>query len=184
MAVTGSSDLAPGMPAPDFTLPDTRTGNLISLSTLSAGQPALIVFMCNHCPYVIHLLDEMLTLAEEAAERGVNTVAISANDPSTYPQDSPENMAALAHERQFPFPYCFDETQDVARAYGAQCTPEFFLFDAAHRLYYHGQFDNTRPGGKPAHGSDLRQAIDSLLKGLPTPQNSAPSVGCSIKWRG
>lgn len=182
MATSGTSDMSPGTPAPEFELPDTRSGHRISLETL-LGQPVLIAFICNHCPYVIHLLDELVILTDESAEHGVNSVAISANDPISHPSDSPERMKQLAESRNFQLPYCFDESQQVARDYGALCTPDFFLFDARHRLYYHGQFDSTRPGGKPAHGSDLRQAIDSLLKGLPAPDQPVPSIGCSIKWK-
>lgn len=182
MARIESVELSPGTPAPDFTLPDTVSGNDISLAALS-GKPILIVFMCNHCPYVIHLLNELVVLVNEAAIRGVNTIAISANDIERYPQDRPQKMQELARQHDVRFPYCFDESQQVARAYGAVCTPDIFLFDGEHHLYYHGQFDDTRPGRGLAHGADLRQAIDSLLKGLPAPEDTQPSVGCSIKWK-
>lgn len=182
MALIESGNLPTGSPAPEFLLPDTRNGQTVSLGDF-AGQPALIIFMCNHCPYVIHLLDELVRLSDEAATRGVNTIAISANDIVSHPQDNPDKMAQLAEQRSFRFPYCFDETQQVARAYGAVCTPDIFLFDADHRLYYHGQFDDTRPGRGAAHGTDLRQAIDALLNGRPAPTTSSPSVGCSIKWK-
>ncbi|NND92394.1 MAG: thioredoxin family protein [Granulosicoccus sp.] len=182
MVVTESSNLPIGAEAPEFTLPDTREASQVQLSSY-AGQPLLIVFMCNHCPYVIHILEELVTIAREFDQEGVRTIAISANDIVNYPQDAPAKMAALAQRYDVGFPYCFDETQSVARAYGAVCTPDIFLFDSAHRLYYHGQFDETRPGNGKAHGTDLRQACASLLQGKAAPTGVRPSVGCSIKWK-
>lgn len=180
--MTESINLPLGTTAPDFTLPDTRSNLPVSLAD-HAQRSVLIVFMCNHCPYVVHLLDELVLLADEAAQSNVDTIAISANDVTRYPQDSPEKMAELARLKGFSFPYCFDESQTVARAYGAVCTPDIFLFDASHQLYYHGQFDNTRPGQGTAHGADLRSAIQSLVQGMPAPLDTKPSVGCSIKWK-
>jgi peroxiredoxin len=182
MAATQSSDMPIGSTAPDFTLPDARNNQPVTLSNLE-GRPVLIVFMCNHCPYVLHMLDALIEIANTLSREAIATIAISANDIVSYPQDSPVKMAELASARNFEFPYCFDEEQTVARAYGAVCTPELFLLDASHRLYYHGQFDDTRPGGAEAHGSDLRQAATALLKGLPAPTDSRPSAGCSIKWK-
>ncbi len=171
--MTESINLPLGTSAPDFTLPDTRNNLPVSLAE-HTGRSVLIVFMCNHCPYVVHLLDELVSLANEAARNNVDTIAISANDVTRYPQDSPEKMAELANRKDFNFPYCFDESQTVARAYGAVCTPDIFLFDAGHRLYYHGQFDNTRPGQGSAHGADLRSAIQSLVQGMPAPPTRNP----------
>ena len=182
MVKTESINMPLGASAPAFTLPDTRCNLPVSLAE-HAGRSVLIVFMCNHCPYVVHLLDELVSLAHEAARDNVDTIAISANDVTRYPQDGPDKMADLAERKGFDFPYCFDESQTVARAYGAVCTPDIFLFDADHRLYYHGQFDNTRPGQGRAHGADLRSGIQSLVRGMPAPVDIKPSVGCSIKWK-
>lgn len=186
MVSTESNVLPVGTPAPAFTLPDTRNNQPIGPHD-HQGQPLLIVFMCNHCPYVIHILDPLVEIARRSDARGVATIAISANDIASYPQDGPTRMAELAEERGFSFPYCFDESQSVARAYDAVCTPDIYLFDAEHRLYYRGQFDGTRPSGRgrdgAAHGDDLSAAIDSLLAGDPAPQDVKPGIGCSIKWK-
>jgi peroxiredoxin len=182
MALTESTNLSLGAKAPMFTLPDTRSNTPICLAD-HAGRRVLIVFMCNHCPYVVHILDELVSLAHAAARDDLDTITISANDVTRYTQDAPAKMAELAAHKAFQFPYCFDETQTVARAYGALCTPDIFLFDTEHRLYYHGQFDNTRPGKGQATGADLRRAIQSLLQGQPAPVDTQPSVGCSIKWK-
>jgi len=183
MARTESVPLPPGTPAPPFTLPDARGNQPVSPSDHD-GSPLLVGFICNHCPYVVHILEPFVALAAELAERGVATIAISSNDIVAYPQDGPLEMAALAEEKGFDFPYCFDESQDVARAYGAVCTPDLYLFDAEHGLYYRGQFDETRPGsGGAAHGEDLRAAAEALLAGEPPSADPTPSVGCSIKWK-
>ena len=182
MARTESLPMPVGTPAPPFTLPDTR-GNQPVAPRDFAGSPLLVVFMCNHCPFVVHLLDPLVALAAELQERGIRTVAISANDIAAYPQDGPLEMAALAEAKGFGFPYCFDESQDVARAYDAVCTPDIYLFDADHRLFYRGQFDETRPGKGQAHGGDLRAAAEALLAGEAPPTDPPPSVGCSIKWK-
>jgi len=175
--------LSVGSAAPPFTLPDTRGNQPVSPSD-HAGSPLLIAFLCNHCPYVVHIVEPLVALAAELAPRGLATIAISANDIVAYPQDGPVEMAALAAAKGFGFPYCFDETQDVARVYDAVCTPDLFLFDADHRLFYRGQFDGTRPGrGDAADGADLRRAIEALLAGEPAPADPPPSVGCSIKWK-
>ena len=171
-----------GTPAPPFTLPDTRNNQPVGPRDF-AGAPLLVVFMCNHCPFVVHIVDSLAALARELEPRGVHTVAISANDIAAYPQDGPLEMAALAAAKGFDFPYCLDESQDVARAYDAVCTPDIYLFDAGHRLFYRGQFDETRPGRGTAHGGDLRAAAEALLAGEAPPADPAPSVGCSIKWK-
>jgi peroxiredoxin len=182
MIMTEASNIPIGERAPDFSLPDTQENQPVSLAD-HAGRPVLVVFMCNHCPYVVHLLDALVGLAHELYAEGIATIAISANDIIRYPQDAPVKMAELAVAKRFGFPYCFDEQQTVARAYGAVCTPDIFLLDAAHHLYYHGQFDDTRPGSGTAHGSDLREAARLLLRGTPAPTDTRPSVGCSIKWK-
>lgn len=181
MALMQSSAIIPGSKAPDFKLPDTRNGQQVSLSQYTS-QPLFIAFICNHCPYVVHLIDELATCATTLADAGVATVAISANDAQGYPADSPQNMAKLAAEKGFDFPYCYDETQETARAYAAVCTPDLYLFDQSHELYYRGQFDSSRPGNGKADGTDLKQAVAAMLAGQP-PIDAQPSVGCSIKWK-
>jgi peroxiredoxin len=172
-----------GTPAPDFALPDPA-GELHALEDFSALPALLVAFICNHCPYVKHVLDGFVAFAREYAPKGLAVVAISANDIAKYPDDAPPAMARLAEERGFSFPYLFDESQTVARAYQAVCTPDFFLFDRARRLVYRGQFDGSRPGGKsPVTGKDLRAATDALLAGRPVPSEQIASAGCSIKWK-
>lgn len=182
MSLTQSESPAIGQAASPFALPDTRNGEIVTLEHMLT-KPVLIAFICNHCPYVVHLMDSFVACAHELAGQDINTVAISANDASAYPADSPENMRALAIDKGFEFPYCHDDSQAVAKAYGATCTPDLFLFDAKHELYYHGQFDTTRPGSGVADGADLKQAVAQLLNKQPPPSNQSPSVGCSIKWK-
>lgn len=182
MVLTESTTMGVGSAAPEFTLPDTRDGKQVSLADYK-NKPVLMVFMCNHCPYVVHLVDELAAMAHQFAADGIATITVSSNDSTKYPQDGPDKMGELAHRGNWQFPYCFDETQEVARAYGAVCTPDIFLFDADHGLYYQGQFDETRPGQGQAHGGDLRQAAASMLAGEPAPSSTHPSVGCSIKWK-
>lgn len=182
MVLTESNNMALGSPAPEFQLPDTRNGHTVSLDQV-AGKPVLVVFMCNHCPYVVHLIDELTALAHQFADQGIATITISSNDANSYPQDGPEKMTELAEAKGFQFPYCYDESQSVAKAYGAVCTPDIFLFDTNHALYYQGQFDGTRPGAGSANGKDLSDAAQALLASLPPPTQTHPSVGCSIKWK-
>lgn len=182
MVTIPSSNTPVGSQAPAFTLPDTVSGSNISLSDYSS-QPVLILFMCNHCPYVIHILDALITAARELDTMGIATVAISANDIQSHPADGPVKMAELARSRKFSFPYLYDETQQVAQAYHAECTPDLYLYDVHHHLYYRGQFDNTRPGGSPATGKDLLHAATCMIRGDSPPVNPPPSVGCSIKWK-
>lgn len=183
MAETPSTMLGIGTQAPDFSLPDPASGKNISLADY-AGRPVLVVFSCNHCPYVLHILESFTGFANEAQRRGLAVVMISANDVTGYPADGPEKMAALARQYGFEFPYLYDESQQVATAYRAACTPDFFLFDAAHRLVYRGQYDASRPGNQVAvDGSDMRRAVDALLSGSEIPAEQIPSVGCNIKWR-
>ena len=172
-----------GTAAPDFTLPEPVTGNQVSLSA-QRGKPVLVVFSCNHCPYVLHIIDAFVELANGAQRRGLGVFMISANDVTGYPQDGPQPMAEFARKHDFEFPYLYDESQQVAKAYRAACTPDFFLFDAQHRLVYRGQFDSSRPGNSaPVDGADLRTAIDAVCAGASLPVEQIPSVGCNIKWR-
>ncbi len=183
MAQTPSTMLEIGTPAPDFSLPEPASGKQVSLADF-AGKPLLVVFSCNHCPYVLHILESFTEFANAARDRGLGVVMISANDVAGYPDDSPEKMAQLAARMGFAFPYLYDESQQVARAYRAACTPDFFLFDAAHELVYRGQYDGARPGNDlPVTGSDLKAATDALLAGGEISGEQIPSVGCNIKWR-
>lgn len=184
MSRTPSTMLPLGTSAPDFQLPDTVTGATISLGTFTGCKALLVAFICNHCPYVIHVKDELADLGRTYRSRGVALVAISANDISTHPDDAPENMKAFAIDAGFTFPYCYDESQAVAKAYHAACTPDFFLFDAGLKLVYRGQLDDSRPGsGIPVTGRDMRAALDALLAGEPIAANQKPSMGCNIKWK-
>lgn len=181
---TASPATALGLLAPPFQLPDVRTGDVISLDTF-AGAPALLVtFICRHCPYVQHVKDELARLGHDYPPRGVAMVAIGSNDAAAYPDDSPESLAEMAVECGFTFPICHDETQEVARAYGAVCTPDTFLFDGDRRLVYRGRLDGSRPGsGEEADGREIRAALDTVLAGRPVPAEQRPSIGCSIKWK-
>ena len=183
MSETPSTMLDIGTRAPDFSLPEPASGKTVSLEEF-AGQPLLVVFACNHCPYVLHIIESFADFAREVQARGLGVVMISANDVTGYPADSPEKMAELAARHEFDFPYLYDESQQVAIAYRAACTPDFFLFDRNHRLVYRGQYDGSRPGNRVAvDGRDLRAAVDALLAGDELPGEQIPSVGCNIKWR-
>jgi peroxiredoxin len=172
-----------GTSAPDFSLPDF-TGRTWTRNELSAGKPLLVAFICNHCPFVRHIRAEFSRLAGEYQARGVAVVAIASNDVDAYPQDGPEGMAEEARSAGYTFPYLLDASQAVAKAYRAACTPDFFLFDAAHRLVYRGQFDASRPGNAVAvTGSDLRAACVAMLGGAALPVDQTPSIGCNIKWK-
>jgi thiol-disulfide isomerase/thioredoxin len=177
-----SHDLALGAPPPPFTLPDVITGKRTSSEEIRAGRPLLVMFLCRHCPYVKHVEAALARLGHDYAAT-VSVVGISANDAATYREDAPASLAEQARVAGFAFPYLYDESQDVARAYGAACTPEFFLFDATPALAYHGRLDASRPGREPATGNDLRAALDLVLAGSPVPRAQSPSVGCSIKWK-
>ncbi len=176
--------LKPGDDAPDFLLPD-GSGNLVSLSDTAGERGLLVVFACNHCPFVVHLADAIRLFSKAAAARGVGVVAISSNDVDNYPQDAPEEMLRFADEHGWEFPYLYDESQQVARAYAAACTPDFFLFDADLQLHYAGQFDASRPKkqGIPVTGEDLRHALDDMLAGRSAVLDAVPSSGCNIKWK-
>ena len=183
MARTPSTMLELGTPAPDFDLPEPAGGGRIALGDF-AGRPLLVAFICNHCPFVVHIRGALNAFARECRERGVAMVAINSNDVDSHPDDSPERMAEDARRFAYDFPYLFDAEQSVARAYRAACTPDFYLFDGAGELFYRGQFDGARPGNEvPVTGADLRAAVDALLAGSPPPAAQLPSLGCNIKWR-
>jgi len=183
MARTPSTMLALGTDAPNFTLLAPASGNLVSKQDF-AGKPLLVIFICNHCPYVILIRDVFTQLAKDYQERGVAVVAINANDVDNYPDDSPEKMIEAVHAYGYTFPYLYDATQAVAKAYKAACTPDLFLFDEHHQLFYRGQFDDARPHGDiPVTGNDLRHALDRLLDNMYPPDEQKPSLGCNIKWK-
>ena len=184
MAKTASTMLLPlGAKAPSFELADP-SGRRVSLASLDGSTALLVAFICSHCPFVKHVRVGFAALAAEYQKRGVAVVAIASNDAQAYPEDGPDGMAAEAREVGYTFPYLFDETQEVAKAYGAACTPDFFLFDRERRLFYRGQMDGSRPGnGVPVTGEDLRRALDAVLDGQPAPEAQRPSLGCNIKWK-
>ena len=183
MARTPSTMLELGTQAPMFELPEPASGKNISLSQFS-GKPVLIAFISNHCPYVINLKEALVDFADEYQAKGIQIIAINANDIENYPDDSPEKMVEDVKKYNYSFPYLFDETQAVAKAYQAACTPDFFLFDAEHNLYYRGQFDDSRPKNDvPVKGKDMRAAADALLAGQAAPTEQKASLGCNIKWK-
>lgn len=183
MAATPSTMAPLGMQAPDFTLPDAH-GKSHSLSDFREAPALLVAFICAHCPYVVHIRKEFAAFAREYQSKGLAVVAVAANDVAQYPQDGPEGMAREAEEAGYTFPYLFDETQGVAKAYRAACTPDLFLFDGDRKLVYRGQFDDSRPGsGIPVTGKDLRGAADAVLEGRPVPKEQRSSIGCNIKWK-
>ncbi len=180
--VPSTFQLAVGATAPDFSLPEPD-GRLHAPASLAAGHRGLLLFFaCNHCPFVVHLADAIGAFSSEIAAQGLATVAIASNDVARYPQDGPEHMPAFAAKHGWDFPYLHDAAQEVALAYGAACTPDFFLFDADLRLAYAGQFDDSRPGRGEPDGADLRRAVEAMLAGAPLPQPWTPSSGCNIKW--
>jgi peroxiredoxin len=183
MVKTASTMQPLGQRAPQFSLPNVD-GKTVSLADFAAKRGLLVIFMCNHCPFVIHLRSALASFAKEYQAKGLAIVGINSNDVSTHPDDSPERMKTEAKSAGYTFPYLFDESQEVAQAYGAACTPDFFLFDAARRLVYRGQFDDSRPGNsKPITGADLRGACDAVLAGKPVPAAQKASIGCNIKWK-
>jgi peroxiredoxin len=183
MTATPSTMLELGTHAPDFRLPDT-SGKMVALGDFDRAPALLVIFMCNHCPFVKHIRAGLAELARDFQAQGVGVVGISANDVNAYPADSPQMMAREAQEAGYTFPYLYDESQEVAKAYRAACTPDFYLFDREHRLVYRGQMDSSRPGnGIPVTGADLRAALDAVLSGKPAPAEQKPSIGCNIKWR-
>ena len=183
MARTPSTMVPLGTAAAEFNLPNVD-GRMVSLDTAAGPRGTLVMFICNHCPFVKHVADQLAQVGCEAIGRGIGVVAISANDVATHPADSPEQMVREAEERGYPFPYLYDESQEVAKAYKAACTPDFFLFDPYRRLVYRGQLDDSRPGnGVPVTGHDLRQAIEALVAGRSPVAEQRPSIGCNIKWK-
>jgi peroxiredoxin len=183
MVMTASTMLSLGTTAPDFSLADTE-GNIVSVDDFKDAPALLVVFMCNHCPFVKHVLKVMVELIKEYQQKGVAVVGINSNDVDNFPEDRPEMMARIAKEKGFTFPYLYDETQEAARAYRAACTPDFFLFDKERRLVYRGQMDDSRPGNNvPVTGADLRAALDAVLAGREVNKEQKPSMGCNIKWK-
>ncbi|MBB3911808.1 thioredoxin family protein [Sphingomonas desiccabilis] len=185
MPATPSNPLEPGAPAPALALPEPLTGQIVELEDVAAGASAVLVaFLSNRCPYVLLIQDALNALARDYRHRGVRVVGINSNAQEVKAEENAEQVAAHARENGFVFPYLRDESQDVARAYDAACTPDLYLYDGSLHLYYHGQFDTARPGSDaPVTGADLRSAIDALLAGEPAPTRQIPSVGCNIKWR-
>ena len=183
MVRTPSTMLPLGTRAPDFTLPNVD-GRLVSLANAAGPKGTLVMFICNHCPFVKHVADQLAALGRDFMPQGIGIVAISANDVAAHPADSPEQMVREAEERGYPFPYLYDASQEVAKAYHAACTPDFFLFDGARSLVYRGQLDASRPGNDvPVSGADLRAAIEAVLAGRVPAGNQTPSIGCNIKWK-
>jgi thiol-disulfide isomerase/thioredoxin len=182
MAATESTMLPLGTQAPAFRLPDFN-GKVSALDDFGDSQALVVAFICQHCPFVKHIRSEFARFARDYQPKGVAVVAINSNDTKTYPQDGPAGMAEEARSAGYVFPYLLDETQQVAKAYQAACTPDLFLFDRQRRLVYRGQFDSSRPGQGTATGADLRAAADALLSGKPVPAEQRPSIGCNIKWK-
>ncbi|HTZ89526.1 MAG TPA: thioredoxin family protein [Alloacidobacterium sp.] len=184
MARTESAMLALGTNAPDFNLPDVLTGKNVSLKSVAGSSGLLVMFICRHCPFVKHLEKALAQLGRDFDGKGIGIVAISSNDVANFPDDAPESLAEQARQLGFSFPYLYDEAQDVARAYDATCTPDFFLFDGNLKLVYRGQFDDSRPGNNiPVTGKDLRHAMNAVLAGEPVHPIQKPSIGCNIKWK-
>ena len=184
MARTPTTQIPLGFKAPDFNLPDTVSGKNLSLLEVKGEKATVVMFTCNHCPFVKHINAGLVALANDYIPKGVGFVAISSNDVENYPDDSPELMAKLAAEEGYPFPYLYDETQEIAKAYSAACTPDFSIFDGDLNCVYRGQLDDSRPGSDiPVTGKDMRAALDAILEGLKVDPNQKPSLGCNIKWK-
>ncbi len=184
MAATPSNMIALGTTAPDFNLPDTVSGKMMSLVELKSDRATVVMFICNHCPYVKHIQTGLVQLTRAYLTQGVSFVAISSNDVAQYPEDGPGPMKELAERLGFPFPYLYDESQEIARAYQAACTPDFYIFDRDLKLVYRGQFDDSRPSNQvPVTGKDVRAALDNILTGQPVNPEQKPSLGCNIKWK-
>ena len=184
MSLVESNMMKLGTAAPSFTLPDTLSGNSFSLSDFYPNKGLVIMFICNHCPYVIHVNSELIKIANDYKEKGIQFVAISSNDASKYRDDTPDKMSLVGRVLIYPFPYLYDETQEVAKAYDAACTPDIYVFDDLAKLHYRGRLDGSRPGNNiPLSGSDLRFAIDNLLRGNNPLPSQYPSAGCNIKWK-
>ena len=184
MAETPTKEIELGFKAPEFRLKDVISGEMMTFEDVRESKGTLIVFICNHCPFVKHIMDELVKVGKEYMPRGIGMAMIMSNDVDTHPQDSPEKMKEFAQEKNFPFPYLYDETQQVAKDYHAACTPDFNLFDRDGHCVYRGQFDDSRPGNdKPVNGQDIRVALDAVLGGYHVPEPHRPSTGCNIKWK-
>jgi thiol-disulfide isomerase/thioredoxin len=184
MALTPSSMLPLGTIAPDFNLLDVVTGKRVALNDIKSPKATVIMFICNHCPYVKHIQSQIVQIPKDYQPKGVSFAAICSNDAKNYPEDAPDQMKQLAVNLGYAFPYLYDETQDIARAYHAECTPDFFVFDGGLKCVYRGQMDDSRRGNKhPVNGKDIREALDSILSGKPVSSMQKPSVGCNIKWK-
>jgi peroxiredoxin len=184
MAATPSVMIPLGSIAPDFTLPDTVSGKNKSLGELKGNVGTMIMFICNHCPYVKHLNNEIISIADSYQAKGINVIAISSNDVGQYPDDGPEQMKVVAQQLGYKFPYLYDESQEVAKAYDAACTPDFYLYDKDLKLFYRGQLDDSRPKNtSPVTGRDMRNALDALVLGKAPIEDQKPSIGCNIKWK-
>ncbi|PIV85073.1 MAG: thioredoxin family protein [Nitrospirae bacterium CG17_big_fil_post_rev_8_21_14_2_50_50_9] len=184
MTLTASNMLPLGTIAPPFTLPDPVDGGEKRLNELKSDKATVVMFICNHCPYVKHIREELVSVSSEYIKKGISFVAVNANDAGNYPDDSPQRMKEVAEAFGYPFPYLYDESQETARAYKAACTPDFYVFDGDLKLVYRGQFDDSRPGsGIPVTGKDLRGALDRILRGEPVSPDQKPSMGCNIKWK-
>ena len=184
MARTPSTMVRLGTKAPDFTLPDTVSGKSLSLTNIEGETATMIMFICNHCPFVKHVNTELVRLADDYKNKGIGFVAISSNDVINHPDDAPGLMTQVAKRLKYPFPYLYDESQETAKAYDAACTPDFFIYDKDLQLFYRGQLDDSRPGNEiPVTGKDIRQALDCIINNEPVPQEQRPSIGCNIKWK-
>ena len=184
MSLTPSNPFPIGTQAPDFTLLDTVSGKSLTLQELKGTKGTVIMFICNHCPFVVHVNQALVKLANDYKKEGFGFIAISSNDVDNYPQDSPELMKELAERLDYPFPYLYDETQEVAKAYDAACTPDFYVFNADLKATYHGQLDDSRPGNeKPLTGQDMRNALEAILNNDSPLEYQKPSIGCNIKWK-
>jgi peroxiredoxin len=184
MVETPSNMVPLGTQAPDFTLPDTISGKTMGLEELKSERATVVMFICNHCPYVKHVQDQLVKLANDYIPQGAAFIAISSNDADGYPEDAPERMQEVALRLGFPFPYLYDESQEAAKAYRAACTPDFYIFDQDMKLVYRGQLDSSRPNSDvPVTGEDLRSALDNVLAGQPVDSHQVPSLGCNIKWK-
>ncbi len=184
MAETFTINTALGFKAPDFNLPDTVSGKSFNYKAIKGEKGTLLMFICNHCPYVLHVMDELVKIGKEYLPKGIGFVAISANDVENYPEDSPELMKKFAADYDFPFPYLYDESQETAKAYQAACTPDYDLFDIDNNCVFRGQLDGSRPqNDRPIDGENLRKALDAVLAGIKPSENQRPSSGCNIKWK-
>lgn len=184
MALLPSNMMPLGTQAPHFALTEVRTESIIDLNYLAIEKGLVVMFICNHCPYVVHVADTLVNIARDFADKGITFVAINSNDAEAYPEDSPEKMVKFANNNEFPFPYCFDENQEIAKAYDAACTPDIYFFNEDKKLIYRGQIDDSRPGNEaPKDGKDLREALNRHINGENQKNEQKPSTGCSIKWK-